>query len=340
MIVTNSLTGGGAERAMNLVANELTERGWTISLVPINSSPPDRVVPICEVFNLERKWKDGLFGTFVAMAKFNRLVALWKPDAIVLNCDLPELFGATLFGKHNFIVLEHASQPWSNRRLFGRIIRRLLRIRKVAWGAVSQHLRIWPFGFQPHVILQNPINPIDMFEPHGSGCTIKRLVFIGRLSSEKRPALALEVSLDTELPLIIIGDGPKYKHLLDLSKQKSIQAIFRGRLGNPWLEIQEGDLLLVTSANEGDGLVVIEALQMGVPMLLADIPDFRRFNFPEENYCQTREEFVKRIHTYKPELHRLVVSTELSQSILEARSKANIGKAWEDLFKSMGQIHD
>lgn len=340
MIVTNSLTGGGAERAMNLVANELSERGWTISLVPINSSPPDQVIPVCDVFNLERKWKDGLYGTFVAMSKFNRLVRLWKPDVIVLNCDLPELFGATLSGKHNFIVLEHSSKPWSNRTSFGRIVRRVLRMRKVTWGAVSQHLRIWPFGFKPQVVLQNPINPFGKLESHISGIKIKRLVFIGRLSSEKRPVLALEVSLDADLPIIIIGDGPKRKHLLDLSKQKSIEAIFRGRLDNPWLEVQEGDLLVVTSAFEGDGLVVIEALQKGVPILLADIPDFRRFNFPSENYCQTREDFVKRINTYRQELHRLVVSAELSQTILEARSMASIGKTWENLLKSIGETQD
>jgi glycosyltransferase involved in cell wall biosynthesis len=340
MIVTNSLTGGGAERAMNLVANELTERGWTISLVPINSSPPDQVIPVCEVFNLERKWKDGLYGTFMAISKFNRLVRLWRPDVIVLNCDLPELFGATLSGKHNFIVLEHTSKPWSNRTFFGRIVRRLLRIRKVTWAAVSQHLRIWPFGFKPQVVFQNPINPIGKLESHTIGSKIKRLVFIGRLSSEKRPILALEVSLDADLPIIIIGDGPKSRHLLDLSKQKSIQAIFRGRLDNPWLEVQEGDLLVVTSVFEGDGLVVIEALQKGVPMLLADVPDFRRFNFPAENYCQTRKDFVERINTYRQELQQLVVSAGLSQVILEARSMASIGKTWEDLLKSIGETQD
>ena len=36
MVVTNSLAGGGAERSMNLLVNELASRGMALSLVPIN----------------------------------------------------------------------------------------------------------------------------------------------------------------------------------------------------------------------------------------------------------------------------------------------------------------
>lgn len=42
-IVTNSLTGGGAERAMNLAANALHAAGIQVLLIPINhgGSRPD-----------------------------------------------------------------------------------------------------------------------------------------------------------------------------------------------------------------------------------------------------------------------------------------------------------
>ncbi len=47
-IVTNSLSGGGAERAMNLVCAELSEslkNEIEITLVPINNGPKDLVEP-------------------------------------------------------------------------------------------------------------------------------------------------------------------------------------------------------------------------------------------------------------------------------------------------------
>ena len=88
MIVTNSLSGGGAERSMNLLANELTKRGWPVSLVPINSGKPDQVVPVCSVFPLNRIWNGSFLNTVVAFWNFNKVVNSWKPDIIVLNCDL------------------------------------------------------------------------------------------------------------------------------------------------------------------------------------------------------------------------------------------------------------
>ena len=43
MIVTNSLSGGGAERSMNIVSNEMHMRKWPTILVALNSGPRDLV---------------------------------------------------------------------------------------------------------------------------------------------------------------------------------------------------------------------------------------------------------------------------------------------------------
>jgi hypothetical protein len=115
MVVTNSLTGGGAERSMNLMCNELIRRNWTVSLVPINDSPADKVTPTCEIFALKRDWNSGIKNTLLAFLAFSRAVRIWKPDLIILNCDLPELFGAMLVRKQKFVVIEHASNPWGSR---------------------------------------------------------------------------------------------------------------------------------------------------------------------------------------------------------------------------------
>ena len=158
MIVTNSLTGGGAERAMNLVINELSERGWITALVPINSGASDLVEPICEIFPLERIWQGSLLNTVRAILNFNKKVNLWKPDVIVLNCDLPELFGALLLSRRKIVVVEHINRPWITRKWLGLAVRKLLRSRKAIWVAVSPHLTIWPLKKTPQAILLNPIS--------------------------------------------------------------------------------------------------------------------------------------------------------------------------------------
>lgn len=335
MLVTNSLTGGGAERTMNLVANELTARGWTISLIPINSSSSDQVLPTCEVFPLERQWRGTLFDSFSAVSNFTRIVNAWNPDVIVLNCDLPELFGAILFGKHKLVVVEHTSNPWARRVRFGKIVRRILEFRNTTWVAVSSHLTIWPMRLKPSKVLQNPVSTQRQLEILSPANVIKRLVFIGRLSQEKRPDLAMEISRLTSIDIVIIGAGLMQEELQRKAFDEAINANFLGQLANPWLEIDSGDLLIVPSAFEGDGLVVLEGLQRKVPMLLADIPDFRRFGFPEKNYCSDEIAFVSRILSNLQRLPELIISSEIANSILQDRTLESIGDNWEQFLNEI-----
>lgn len=335
MIVTNSLTGGGAERSMNLVSNELARRSLPIALVPINSSSADQVIPKCEVFPLKRKWSGNLLDTFYALLKFQKLVKMWKPDFIVLNCDLPELFGALVFGKHRLIVLEHARFPWSQRLRLGRFVRKILEDRKAIWIAVSSHLTIWPNGMNPVYVLQNPLIPVIGSSPHISGHKIKRLVFIGRLSPEKRPEMALEISQLTRIESIFIGNGVMLEGLKQTAFKKLTQASFLGHIESPWEEIRSGDLLISTSKSEGDGLVILEAMQRSIPMLLTDISDFRRFGFPENNYCTDAQDFVNRINLHINNLEALTIPESISSVILGGRGLENIGNEWEVLINKL-----
>ena len=337
MIVTNSLTGGGAERSMNLVANELTARGLTVALVPINSGLADQVIPKCEVFPLERQWRGSLSNTISSIWSFNRLVWTWKPDLIVLNCDLPELFGALLLSKQKLIAIEHINHPWITRQGFGRFVRKVLEIRKTTWVAVSAHLTIWPGKEIPFQILLNPI--IVKSQPIVSNLQqlvrsqkLKRLVFIGRLTEQKRPDWVLEIASQTQLPVEFIGDGIMLKQLEVTAAVKNLSASFSGQVIDPWFLLKEGDLLLIPSRYEGDGLVVLEALHNQVPMLLADIPDFRRFALPEINYCMDVGDFVQRIGLSRNNLNDLLVPEELSMPLLNSRSIRSVGDSWEEFL--------
>jgi GalNAc-alpha-(1->4)-GalNAc-alpha-(1->3)-diNAcBac-PP-undecaprenol alpha-1,4-N-acetyl-D-galactosaminyltransferase len=328
MIVTNSLSGGGAERSINLICNELSSRGWTISLVPINSSPEDQVIPKCTVFALNRQWQSGLFATLYSIWRFNRVVGTWKPDVIVLNCDLPELFGATVHGRQNLVVIEHASNPWFQRKAFGKVVRKILVFRSTTWVTVSSHLSIWSTKKIPAAVLQNPIINGITNESRNVGDEVRRLIYVGRLSPEKRPEVALKIAQLVQIELEIMGDGGLRDHLEKQAAKKSIKVTFRGRVAKPWAEITTGDLLIVPSSFEGDGLVVIEAMQTQIPLLVADIPDFRRFEFPERNYCKDVDDFTERINYYSKNLTHLLIPAKVSRPILATRSLSKVGDSW------------
>jgi glycosyltransferase involved in cell wall biosynthesis len=329
MFVTNSLTGGGAERSINLVINELFHRGWQVSLVPINSSGPDRVVPKCEVFALNRQWRGTPQNTILALLRFHGVVRAWNPDVIVLNCDLPEMFGAMLLSRKKLVVVEHSSIPWVQRVQFGKFVRKILGLKGATWIAVSSHIDIWPKGRKARAILQNPLQAIGYSEIHNGPQRISRLVFIGRFNPEKHPEIALEIGAATGIEVVFIGSGAM-RHSMEVSSSvRGIKSIFRGQVPNPWQEIQVGDLLIVPSATEGDGLVVLEGLQQGIPMLVADIPGFRRFCFSEVNYCVGLSDFVSRIEEFANSAEKLKVPFELANSILHERELSTVGDSWE-----------
>jgi hypothetical protein len=338
MIVTNSLSGGGAERSMNLVSNELMDQGLTVSLVPINAGSPDLINPICEIFPLNRPWRAGLIKTILAIFKFNKIVKTWNPDVIILNCDLPELFGATLMSNRQLVAIEHASNPWTTRLPFGRAVRKVLYFKRTIWIAVSEHLTIWPLREKPFKVLQNPIKINEVNPNQVEPSIIMRLIFIGRLSSEKMPGSVLEISRRSGTDVIFIGDGPLRIELEKRAATNEPQTIFKGFLVNPWVEIKPGDLLIVPSAFEGDGLVVIEGLQFKIPMLLSDIPDFRRFSFPEVNYCETLDDFVVKIERFRESLNTLVIPPGIAFNILEKRSISKIGIEWIQLLQTLEAV--
>lgn len=336
MFVTNSLTGGGAERAMNLASNELSRRNWVIALVPINSGPPDFIEPITEVFPLGRKWRGGLLGTVYSFIQFNIVVQSWKPDVIILTCDLPEFFGAFLLSPKKLVIVEEASYPWGTREKFGRLIRKILKLRQVRTIAASSHLRIWPNRVLPDAVIENAITPFHVNNiPRGVGSETMRLNFIGRLSPEKRPDWFIEVCKVGGFKGRVIGDGVMKRDLIENVNTEEVDIEFSGFLKDPWAVLQEKDLLIAPSAFEGDGLVVIEAIKHGVPLLLSDIPDFRRFRLPERNYCKDVSAFVRRASDYVNNLNELVVPENVAVEILESRSTEFVGDKWEAFLNSI-----
>lgn len=102
-----------------------------------------------------------------------------------------------------------------------------------------------------------------------------RILFVGRLEKEKHPCLALEAfaqAAPADSCLIIVGSGSELEHLNQQAKQLGIEerVFFEGETDSaPYYHFS--DLLLVTSRYEGYGLVLVEALAAGKPVLSTDV---------------------------------------------------------------------
>ncbi len=333
MFVTNSLSGGGAERATNILVNALSDAGVEVALVAINNGLSDLVEPKCPVFELNRRWQGGVLTLFSAFFAFQREIWKWKPNVIVLNCDLPELLGSLSLGKHKLVAVEHATFPWTKRIQLGKIVRKILEFRRVRWVSVSDHLSIWQSRQIPRVIKNAVLIPVQVYEKVFTD--IKRINFVGRLSIEKQPNWMLDIAKETNVPTRIIGDGVLMQELQKSSKDLGGEVEFLGYVSNPWEYFEDSDLLIVPSLFEGDGLVVVEALIRGIPILLNDIPDLRRFQLPEMNYCKSVSEFAAAVKSNSESTENFIVPRNIVDRILNNRDPKFVASQWGDFLNEV-----
>ena len=340
LIITNSLTGGGAERAMNIVSNSLHSLGIPIALVPINRSENDLIDLKCEVLGLNRDWGGGFFSVLHSWFKLQRIILRLKPRYLVLNCDLPELLGSFSLPGPKLVVVEHASRPWPAKKIFGQLIRQILKFRAAYWVAVSENLQIWGLNLKPDCVIQNPIHlttKIELFNKVQAKQLDfkKRLVFIGRLNEVKQPNWVLELAGKVNLPCVVIGGGPLEQSLKTFAISSKIESNFLGHVKDAWENLTENDLLLIPSKNEGDGLVIVEAIANQVPFLLLRVPDLERFKLPDNYYCSDINEFEVKVRLYFSNMLNLSLPANYRNAILESRNPEIIGNQWRVLLSKL-----
>ena len=86
---------------------------------------------------------------------------------------------------------------------------------------------------------------------------------------------------------------------------------------------------------EGDGLVIVEAVLRGIPILLNDIPDLRRFQLPEINYCSNVNEFSQTLICNLESVEKFIVSRDTVEVITSSRDPKFVANQWSDFLKEL-----
>lgn len=329
-IITNSLTGGGAERAMNTLARELTKfPEFRVALIPINSGPLDLIDPNCEIFPVNRTWRGTITNSLVSFFRFQMILFHFKPKVVLLNCDLPEFFFSLAASRAKIFVVDHSTKSWINHPKLGKLVWRLLRPRTTAVVRVSSRIQLRNPRPKQDLVILNPL-PSEVKVPkipEISPSEIK-LFFVGRISSEKDPLMFCDIASRINNPAVIIGDGRLKPQL----QEQFPQHTWAGQVPNPWSLIGSQGLLLMTSLFEGDGLVLLEALANNVPVLLRDTEDFRSFKLPDINYFRTAGEAVKKIEDFKAGILNLSLPPDFTSGILKPRDPIDLAGQWANLI--------
>ncbi len=331
LIVSNSITGGGAEEASYRLFSSLNElRDVTAYFCAVNSADSRDINSSLsdKIIFLKRKHKSGVGATLFSLLRFSTLVKKISPSHIIANCELPELLVAlsSSFGA-KVICVEHTSKPWAGRWLLGVFIRFILFVRGVQWvTVVSSQENIWwtnrKSNYIPNIV-EISINEIEKSDE------IHELVFIGRLIPDKQPEMVIRAGVDYGVRTSIYGTGQQLEELRKKYNGEEELIDFYGFMQNPFSYVNSGALVVVPSEYEGDGLVVVESILAGVPILLRDNVDLRRFELPDIHYFHTQEELnakIKYIKCYG--LSEFFVSDEIKNKLMNSRSAAKVRVNW------------
>jgi glycosyltransferase involved in cell wall biosynthesis len=129
------------------------------------------------------------------------------------------------------------------------------------------------------------------------------LFFLGRLCEEKDPFFFIDLAANLSrvtsgFSAALIGDGPLYSScrakIEELNMRNNIEMY--GFLRNPYPLLKNASILVMPSRWEGFGLVALEAMCLGVPVLARPVGGLKSIISESGGgfLCDTTEQFIER----------------------------------------------
>ncbi len=307
-ILINSTGGGGAENIVKTLFVEFSKDKSPIELICIEKNdvytmPSNINVTYLSNFNGSENqfiklmfipilaWK---LKTHIAKNNINLVQShLYRSNYINV---LAKLFGA----KHQVQIVNHAIvSRFKEEFLSGKINLVLVRylyshanlIICISKVMLSDMRKLFQFENR-QIVIHNPFNMTEIkkqsdaivenfeFLPYK-----KYIVTVGRLIPLKRIETILQAlkNLDTDIELILVGDGQEKDNLLLLAKELGIanRVNFVGWVENPYTLIAKSTIFVMASESESFANVVVEAMICGIPVISSDCGGPREILAPD-----------------------------------------------------------
>lgn len=275
---------GGMESVFTLLSKELELRGCDVRVVLTEPSTKiawestlsGRVEHITE----DQEWVDTsnyqryLRNRGIEVELFYKTTK--KPDVVIVATRGFEVPVRNALGK-NVLIL---SWPHVNLNLYLHLADDAGHITKAADGflAISDSIRKQSERKDPLLptfSIGNPVNLDVLSIPRP--IDVPSFVYIGRITEQKRVDWIIRAFADLNRKswkLKIIGDGDLECQISQLAKQLSVydRIEWLPFQENPWEQVKQASVVLLSSWFEGFPVVILEALARGVPVIATDCP--------------------------------------------------------------------
>ncbi len=265
---------GGAERHVLWLSNALAGMGHQVTVITAGGKLEEKLDPGVEIWRLPVHRKNPVTGFYSALKIAGRArkegwdilhahsrVPAWIAWWASSIAGIPWVFTA-----HARYSLNQGLKPFS--RANGAIC-----ISRTVGKHLEQYLP------DRWTVIMNGLPSTELrWEKRGK--RKKRFIFVGRLTRIKGLDVVLEALgglKNLEWEFDVIGDGYQREELEALSELLGLsdRVQFHGFRDDPQKWMAESDLLIFPSLDEGMGLVLMQAIQVGVPVLASDIEPVR-----------------------------------------------------------------
>lgn len=296
--VTSTLTSGGAERVISLLANNFAERGYEVEMIALTSISPDYYTldPRVKFIHADKVSKGGLLGE---LWWFRRHIKKEQPEVVIAFMEaVYEFVLLALLGTKIPVISSERLDPalisWPRK-----VLRWLLLPTTTAHVVQTQHIKQYynkQIQKKTHIIY-NPVNENvfqvkvdglkvkegeevkDGVEVKGEGLKIKderlnRIISVGRLYPQKNQKMMIEAFAKIapkfhEWSLVIYGEGYLREDLESLVERLKVKdkVLLPGRCETVIEEVAKSKVFCLSSDYEGMSNAMIEALCVGTPVV-------------------------------------------------------------------------
>ncbi len=296
--------GGGGGRIAQDIAEKLAQRGHEIVIITshLKGLPKEEILDGgIKVIRVPSLRKEAFRAGFLTMSAYilsafwagSRLINIWRPDAIHVHFAVPTGVLAWALSKLNkipYLLTAHLGDvPGGAPEKTGKWFKWVFPFTKAIWRDAAKVVAV--SEFTRHLALKH--YPVEIEVIH-NGVDIKalnpgeikiqsppRITFAGRLMKQKNPIQIINTLAklkDLEWDYVLLGDGPLRAEVEEEIAKYNLQDRFT-LLG--WVTPEDvidwfgkSDILFMPSLTEGLPVVGVQALAMGLAMVVSNIGGF------------------------------------------------------------------
>lgn len=292
LLVIDELGRGGAEILFMDIISDLNKKYSVIVVVLSDKFENDFQRIVCE-----KKYSlgfNGKFSTISCVRKLKKIIKLHTPSIIHSHLFYSSLIARLacpsniplIYSLHN----EMSKDVFSNSRIYTFLEKYTIKKNHSVIAVSNEVLIDYNHIFKKNntsFVLKNYISP-DFFQNISSKNNFDqlkqiRLVAVGNIKKQKNYIYlvkAFQYLKNYSVSLDIYGiEDNDFKNLYEEINEYKLPIFFKGPSDNINKVLLNYDLYVMCSLYEGFGIAVVEAMALGLPLLLSDIPVLREVTF-------------------------------------------------------------